>query len=243
VFRRVALLAVMIVVVMPICACERGLEILKPTGSHYPVIVSAYRLPSAHVHLPKSEYTIEFGFGLDSSFYDLEDPSWWSRFRQELVEKKTRDDEDWDEERYGEPWINEVPPIEWLEQNARRSIVVFWPAMICLPEGGTLRKAVIQADFEVIREKYPGETEQIVLEDEHLFFAWQVIEFRIDSGVYQDSLDFVQEAFGGKLLYAFPDGKRFLVIELPEQFLELDEEHLGIFPYWEIIHAEILEKR
>lgn len=59
--------------------------------------------------------------------------------------------------------------------------------------------------------------------------------------VFAETLSDIQEAFEGKLVYRFPDGKRYALIQLPEGLLSLTAEDLALADFRAAITAEIFQ--
>lgn len=212
---------------------------LKASGEYENVTARTFRYNFGGLDLPESDYTVALDFGLGSSFYDLSDPTWWPRayeaFKEHSsLERGIRKPEDWS--------IKVVPSLEWLQKNARRYSGVYYDMEFVLPRGGKLQRVVDETEylsvghseeevFAPMRVRYGGATYYSVLN------AIPIPE----TNRYGESPRYIRQAKDGQLLYRYPDGKRYLIVQLSNEFLNQSESDLDKRPYEETVRVEILK--
>lgn len=195
--------------------------------------IQLLRHDSVDLSFSKSEYvrSDRLSYGLGSNFLDFDQPDWWSRVQAQLE----KDQSEFLAEGH-EPSFLKVPPVEWLKKNVRRTIDVVYAVKISLPTGGVLQRRVSKEDYDDFRERYPNGDERypkldpkhIVSETgENVFTIWNVFESHKNKENYHLEFRKARRALEGQLLFEYADENTYMVIQLPPEFLEMQE---GLMP-------------
>ena len=244
------------------CSSSKPVE-LKPTGEVLSVTITATRSLGVWTRLPKSEYSVAFALNLGEDFLNFEDPTWWERYQTEveqtyleergLVPVKGFSAEiiDRSAESAGEEspyWVFEVPSVEWLQANVDRGLKSPWLyATIDLPQGGNLFREVDAEDHRELLLEAFGEKRDllrpVVIACETHYPGPGVYRYPKDGGgstAFMRSVEDLQES--GELLYRFADGKRYTLIQLPDEFMSLTAEDLLDSEYTATLNVEVYKK-
>lgn len=222
-------------------------EILIPTGDTHEVSLVVGQIKSASVSFPESRYTKKFTQYLGEEFINFNNETWWDRFH-EMLENSSKSKVEQSELNL----IHEVPDITWLQENVRRNVEkpLEYVRFLLLPTDGELSRVDSKEDYEEYLNKYPDEGpfdtnnfHQVIAGD-ILYSTYYKIFTSVDyDDSYIDRLDDIQEAFDGKLLYQFADKERYLLIELPEEFLSLVPDDLTKEKKEFVFQVKILESK
>jgi len=213
---------------------------LKGSGQYESVVARYFRYDFGGFSLAESEYTTAIGIPLGSDFYNLSDPTWWDRARAALEdhmrqERTIRKPELWD--------IKSLPSVEWLQKNAQRYARHAYMMEFVIPGGGVLQHTIDGDKYAHEALYYPKGD---ILAPMHV--SWNGSQYYSylnaipePGNLYGESPDIVRKAKDGKLLYRYADGKRYLIIQLSQEFLSQTESELDNRPFEEKIVTEILK--
>lgn len=253
-------------VLVTLSACDQGLKKLVPTGETIEIPLTVAREDSVWVSFPKSEFTRQFTFTLGKDFLNLSDTTWYERLRLEL-EKVYRQERREGSAGYMKSqiivngnevkgyWISSVPDTQWLKENTKRGVnkPFLYAKIGGLPIDGELVRAVSKEEYSSYIGNHPEEKKdlapmQILLGEEEIHTIWHIVPegFGLGEGTnkaFAETLSDTKEAFEGKLLYRFSDDGRYVVIQLPQNALELTAEQLALSDFQVTITVPILQKK
>lgn len=204
---------------------------VKASFWNIPIVIKLSRHDSPWIKLPASQYNDSTTYFLGEKFLNFNCPNWWAIVRADMAEAQA------DFKAHSiEFSIREIPSEEWLKKNARRGVETSFIVELNLPSGGVLQRKVSEADYLDFVERYPLEKSSypkmdprhiIVSESgNHIFSNWNIFEGTKKEGKYYQSLEDVQKAVDGQLLFESSGKNKYAVIQLPRELLELKGKDL-----------------
>lgn len=238
--RRLFAITLLLVVGVLLAACTSASEKQLVLVREMEVPVRAYREDGAWAGIPPSRYTKNWEdptfsgviFHLGPDFANLDDPTWWDRLHADMERAFSQAPE--------HPALHEVPPVEWLKQNASRGDKTHYLVAVTLPFGGRLQGGISEVAFNrYIRDIENGEYHihgpgdlinpmQIALEDGTQIFSAEVPFRENGEGSYIGELYRVQMTSNGTLLYEFSDKTRYATLVLPQELMEMGKSQLAV---------------
>jgi len=195
------------------------------TGELERVTIKLTKTDFVELAFPKSEYTksiLGWPVNIDTK---PDDPGWYQSIQDCMREYKEHDFFSLDED----VLIKKVPPLDWIKENVDYSFSSSYLIRFYLPAGGELHQLASFEDYK--DEKKVRKPKHLNYYNQDVYTDNVFAEFTTGEYTYPWFMVFKDDntSYWDKYLYFYPDGEKYLMIKIPDQYsFDLDQMLLNI---------------